>query len=83
MGIVPTLFVVAKLFLAVIGTIVLLLKLKTISYMGGAAAAMPELHGGHHMPQLELLVHSAGGLVVLFAAIVLSIYKPWGRTTYG
>lgn len=73
----------AKLFLAVIATIVLLLKLKTISYMGGAAAAMPALHGGHHMPQLELLVHSAGGLVVLFAAIVLSIYKPCGRTTYG
>jgi hypothetical protein len=31
----------------------------------------------------HLLVHDAGGLVVLLAVTALSIYKPWGRTAYG
>lgn len=29
-----------------------------------------------HFVGLQLLVHSAGGLAVLLAAVVLSVYKP-------
>jgi hypothetical protein len=32
---------------------------------------------------LQLVVHSAGGLLVLLVPEVLSVYKPWGRTQYG
>jgi hypothetical protein len=29
------------------------------------------------------LIHSASGLLVLLAAITLSVFKPWGMTPYG
>jgi hypothetical protein len=31
----------------------------------------------------ELMIHSAGGLIVLFVPVVLSVYKPGGLTSYG
>jgi hypothetical protein len=33
--------------------------------------------------QRQLVIHAAGGLPVLLAVTVLSIYKPWGLTPYG
>jgi hypothetical protein len=32
--------------------------------------------------QLQLLVHAAGGLLVLLTVTALSVYKPWGRIRY-
>ena len=29
------------------------------------------------------VLHSGGGLLVLLAATVLAVYKPWGMTAYG
>ncbi len=29
--------------------------------------------------RIQLVVHAAGGLLVLFAATTLSVYKPWGK----
>jgi hypothetical protein len=71
-------WVVAKLLLTLVATGVLLLEAPTISAMARAAAtgADPrELPGS--------LVHSVGGLVVLLAVSVLSVYKPRGLTRYG
>jgi hypothetical protein len=36
-----------------------------------------------HAAGLQLLVHAIGGLLVLLAPTVLSIYKPQGLTAYG
>jgi hypothetical protein len=33
--------------------------------------------------RIQLVVHAAGGLLVLLAATTLSVYKPWGMTPYG
>ncbi|MGH7931484.1 MAG: hypothetical protein ACREQV_27265 [Candidatus Binatia bacterium] len=33
--------------------------------------------------QIQLVVHAAGGLLALLAATILSVYKPWGMTSYG
>jgi hypothetical protein len=33
--------------------------------------------------RIQLVVHAAGGLLALFAATLLSVYKPWGLTPYG
>lgn len=30
----------------------------------------------------QLVVHAAGGLLVLLATTALSVYKPWGKTRY-
>ncbi|MGH9847905.1 MAG: hypothetical protein ACREEM_55165, partial [Blastocatellia bacterium] len=33
--------------------------------------------------RIQLVIHAGGGLLVLFAATALSVYKPWGMTPYG
>jgi hypothetical protein len=43
-------------------------------------ALAPDDFGG---PRIQLVVHAAGGLLLLVAATALSIYKPWGMTSYG
>ncbi|MCO1658543.1 DUF2269 domain-containing protein [Pseudonocardia humida] len=71
-------WVVAKLLLTLVATAVLLVQTRTISALARAAttSADPrELPGS--------MVHSVGGLVVLLAVVVLSIYKPRGLTRYG
>ncbi len=32
---------------------------------------------------MQLLVHSAGGLLLLLSITTLSVFKPWGLTRYG
>lgn len=76
-------WIVAKLFLTVIGTVILLSHMPTVSRVSAAAqqaAASGVEIGAFPVP---LVVHAAGGLVVLLTATVLSIYKPWGRTSHG
>lgn len=76
-------WVLIKLLLTALATVILLIKLALIS---GAArlAAEPILpRAALHADGLQLLVHAAGGLLVLLAPMVLSIYKPQGRTRYG
>ena len=63
-------WVVSKLVLTSAATTILLLKLGPISL-----AANTDLPG----LRTSILVHAAGGLVVLLAVLALAIYKPAGR----
>ncbi|MFX0577743.1 DUF2269 domain-containing protein [Nocardia nepalensis] len=76
-------WVVFKLVLNLIGLGVLAIYTNSIDYYAGLAAR-PETD----VPIAELrnpthVVHSTGGLVVLIAAAVLSVYKPKGLTARG
>ena len=72
-------WVVAKLILTVFAVVVLLQHMRDVSRLALAAkdTALPV---SALRPEL---IHSAGGLLVLFAAMILSIFKPWGLTPYG
>ncbi|AFL52190.1 hypothetical protein ABIE78_001944 [Sinorhizobium fredii] len=75
-------WVLAKFLLTVLTAVVLLLQLDLIGYVAAAAAkglAEADLLG----PRSSLVVHAAGGIVVLITTTVLSIYKPRGLTRYG
>ena len=76
-------WVLAKLLLTVLVTIVLLLQMKLISYMARMAPettlSSVDLHGA----KIQLVVHAAGGLLVLLVPVALSVYKPRGMTRYG
>ena len=61
-------WVAAKLGLATVGTTVLLIHLSGLDWSGG------DLEAREHT-----ILHAAGGVAILLAATVLSIYKPWGR----
>ncbi len=82
-GLVRYWWVIAKLALTVIATAVLLLQMRLIdgvaAFAAGATVLPPELGEA----RAALVLHSAGGLAVLLLAVMLSIYKPRGRTRHG
>jgi hypothetical protein len=76
-------WVALKFLLTLTGTIVLLLHMPTITRVARMAAEMTLPIASPGMVQRQLVIHAAGGLIVLLAATILSIYKPWGLTPYG
>jgi hypothetical protein len=71
-------WVLAKLLLTLFATSILLVETRTISALARAAMTSTD---PRDLP--GSLLHSVGGLVVLLAVTVLSIYKPRGLTRYG
>lgn len=61
-------WILAKLLLTSVGTVILLVHMPTVSRTSSAVSEV---------------VHAGGGLLVLAATTALSVYKPWGMTRYG
>jgi hypothetical protein len=76
-------WVLLKLLLTVFATTVLLLKMELIRYVANRAASTTLSSADLHDARLQLVVHAAGGLLVLLVPVVLSVYKPRGMTRYG
>jgi hypothetical protein len=73
-------WVLTKLILTVIGTIILVVHMRTVSRVADTAIETLFARGDFELVRTQLLVHAAGGLLILLTATVLSIFKPWGRT---
>lgn len=71
-------WIVAKLVLTVFAVVVLLQHMRGVSHLA-LMAKDTALSIAVLRPEL---IHSAGGLLVLFAAMILSVFKPWGLTPY-
>jgi hypothetical protein len=76
-------WVLVKFLLTTAATIVLLWHMQAVTRMSGAAADIGLSATDFRALRIQLVVHAGGGLLVLLAATVLSIYKPWGLTPYG
>jgi hypothetical protein len=76
-------WVLAKLLLTVFATIILLLKMELIGHAARLSAETILPRADLSAAGIQLLVHAAGGLLVLLVPAVLSIYKPSGVTRYG
>ena len=76
-------WILFKLLLTAVATIVLLLKLGSISSLTDLAAGMTLSSTDLVGLRTSLMVHAAGGLLVLLTATALAIYKPSGMTRYG
>ncbi|MEW5850449.1 MAG: hypothetical protein AB2A00_16815 [Myxococcota bacterium] len=76
-------WVITKLGLTLFGTTILLMHMRSVSQMAGIAAATTLAPTDHVEMRKHLVVHAAGGLLILLTATVLSVYKPWGKTPYG
>jgi hypothetical protein len=76
-------WVLAKLLLTIFTATVLMLQMDGIAYIADMAAetafSTTDLLG----LRLSLVVHAAGGLVVLLVTTTLSVLKPRGLTRYG
>jgi len=76
-------WVLAKLILTAVATVVLLLQTGGIADLGAQAAEGTLAVGQGGNARASLVLHAAGGFVVLVLTTVLAIYKPPGRTRYG
>jgi hypothetical protein len=76
-------WVLVKLILTVIATVVLALRLGDIRFLGEQAAAAGVTGTDYRDEQVTMVVHATGGLFVLLATTILAIFKPAGRTRYG
>ncbi len=76
-------WVLVKLLLTVFATIVLLKKMPLIGYAAHRAAEATSSSADLRAAAIPLVVHAAGGILVLLAVTILSVYKPWGLTHYG
>lgn len=73
-------WVVIKLVMNLVASFILLLYMDTLEHLAGVAATAPDLTG---LRDPSPIIHSAGALVLLLVAAVLSVYKPRGLTRYG
>lgn len=80
-GLVRYYWIIVKLVLTVVAILVLLLQLQTIDAL--ATAALRNGLSGLEASRMGMVLHGAGGLLVVITAGVLSIYKPRGLTPYG
>jgi hypothetical protein len=76
-------WVVLKLCINVLATVVLLLHMQPIGVMADAVGAATLAAGELRGIRIQLVANAGAALLVLLVATVLSIYKPRGLTPYG
>ena len=76
-------WVVIKLIITIIATVVLLTELEPIDHLADLARGEDFTGETLRTERFSLVLHSGGGLVTLLVPTVLSIYKPRGLTRYG
>ena len=72
-------WILLKLLLTIIAVVVLLRHMQDVSRVSRMAKETM-ISSVDFRPEL---IHAAGGLVVVLAAALLSVFKPWGLTPYG
>jgi hypothetical protein len=76
-------WVLIKLLLTSVATVVLLLQLGPLGYLGNAARGASSPIADLRVLGTSMAIHGAGGLLVLLMTTILSVYKPRGLTRYG
>ncbi|MET0397354.1 MAG: hypothetical protein ABW277_11060 [Longimicrobiaceae bacterium] len=76
-------WVLAKLVLTLVATLLLLLHAQPIGYVAGVAAETTLSGGDLRGLRIQLVADAGAALLVLLVATALSVYKPRGMTRYG
>ena len=76
-------WVVTKLLLTTLATIILLVHTQPIDRVAAVAAVTTLADSDLWQLRLQLVGDASAALFVLFATTTLSVYKPWGMTLYG
>jgi len=76
-------WVLVKLVINLLSTLILLVHMQPIDAITSIAAAGPIVGGDHLQVRVQMAVASGLALLALLVAIVLSVYKPQGLTPYG
>jgi len=76
-------WVLVKLLITILATIILLVHTQPIDLLAGVAAKTAVSSADLHKPQILMVVASSAALLVLLVLTALSVYKPQGMTPYG
>ena len=76
-------WILVKFLLTTGATVVLLGHMQAVSRMSRIAAETILSNADFRALRVQLVVHAAGGLLVLLAVTAVSLFKPWGMTSYG
>jgi hypothetical protein len=76
-------WVLVKLVITILVTIILLIHTRPIDLLAGVATTTAVFSAYPHGAQLQMVIASGGALVVLIVLTALSVYKPRGMTQYG
>lgn len=72
-------WVVVKLFLTIVATVLLLLHLKPIEKLAGVALDSSFSNTGLPSLKIQMIADAAAAILLLLGIITISIYKPWGK----
>ncbi len=76
-------WVLIKFLLTIIATVFLLIHMQPVGFIADMVSQHSLLDSEFIGLRLRLVIDAAAALIVLLSAIILSVYKPWGRTPYG
>ena len=76
-------WVVTKLLLTVLATLILLVHTQPIDRVAAVAAQTTLASGDLRQLRFQLVGDACAALFVLLMTTALSVYKPWGMTPYG
>jgi hypothetical protein len=76
-------WVLVKLLMTALATILLLVHMQVVGRVAGVAAQTTVSSADLGGLRIQLVADAGAALVVLLVAVTLSVYKPPGRTRYG
>ncbi len=76
-------WVLAKLVITLLSTLLLLVHMQPIEVIADMAAAAPLASGDLRPLRIQLVFDAAAAVLALLVATVLSVFKPRGLTRYG
>lgn len=76
-------WILVKLLITILATILLLVHMQPISYTAGVAAETTLSSADLGGLRIQLVADAGAALLVLLVATTLSVYKPQGMTPYG
>jgi hypothetical protein len=76
-------WILAKLALTLLATIILLAHTQPIGRVATLAAERVLSSADLHQLRIQLIADAGAAMVALLVATTLSVYKPWGLTSYG
>lgn len=76
-------WILAKLLINILCTVVLLLHMQPITVLAGVAAETTLSSADFRETRIQLVVNAGAALLALLVATTLAVYKPRGLTRYG
>jgi hypothetical protein len=76
-------WILAKLLITILSTLILLIHMQLISHLASVAAESSLSGGDQLQARIQMVVASAAAVAALLVATTLGVYKPRGLTPYG